>query len=373
MSDYQRPDYQPDQRPWPPQPTAHYETQPSPWPDLRPAYPPPTRRTEPLAIASLVCSFVISLLGIVFGHIALARIRRSGDGGRGLAVAGLVVGYAGLAGGVLAAVLALTLLSSGMITMTARQWIGSGPIEISPSPTPLFRLPDRGPSPANMNANGGITLTAGRQVVPVPASNVDATTLPSPDPAAPTFGNPHAPGIEPAAKGQPAKVVVYMDFMCPACGAFHSSYVPTLDRLRNEGKITVEYRPITILDSESTTRYSSRAAAAAACVADAHPDRYADFLSQLCAHQPAQGSAGLSDQELKSLVAAAGADASTCIDSGRFLAWARYSNRLALDSGINGVPSAFVDGKQWGGGTSTGLDFIRFLQAGLSAREGSGT
>lgn len=360
-------DYQPDQTPWPPQPTTHYQTRPSPWPDPRQGYPPPSPRTEPLAIASLVSSFVISLLGIIFGHIALARIRRSGDGGRGLAVAGLVIGYAGLAAGTIATVLALTLLSAGM-TMTAGQWIGNGP-----SAAPLLQLPDRGPSPANMNAHGGITLTAGRQVVSVPASSVDATTLPSPDPAAPTFGNPHAPGIEAAPKGQPAKVVVYMDFMCPACGAFNSSYMPTLDRLRNEGKITVEYRPITILDSESTTRYSSRASAAAACVADAHPDRYADFLALLYAHQPAEGSAGLSNQELKSLAAAAGADATKCIDSGTFLAWARYSNRLALDSGINGTPSAFVDGKQWGGAASKGVDFIQFLQANLNARANAGS
>lgn len=361
-------DYQPDHRPWPPQPTTQYETHPSPWPDPRLGYPPPSLRTEPLAIASLVCSFVFSLLGIIFGHIALARIRRSGDGGRGLAVAGLVVGYAGLAAGTLAAVLALTLVSTGM-TITAGQWIGSGP-----SATPLLQLPDRGPSPANMNANGGITLAAGSKVVPVAASTVDTTTLPSPDPLATPNGQPaHAPGVEAAPKGQPAKVVVYMDFMCPYCADFHSSYGPSLDRLRNEGKITVEYRPVTYLDRQSTNRYSSRAAAAAGCVADAHPGRYADFVSQLYAHQPAQGSSGLSNQELKSLAAAAGADAAKCIDSGTFLAWARYSNRLAVDSGINGIPTAFVDGKQWGGGTSTGLDFIQFLQVNLSARGGAGT
>ncbi|MCX2750468.1 thioredoxin domain-containing protein [Arthrobacter sp. MI7-26] len=361
-------DYQPDQRPWPPQPTAHYEMHPSPWPDPRQGYPPPSLRTEPLAIASLVCSFVISLLGIIFGHIALARIRRSGDGGRGLAVAGLVIGYAGLAAGTLAAVLALTLVSTGL-TMTAGQWIGSGP-----SPTPLLQLPDRGPSPANMNANGGITLAAGGKVVPVAASTVDTTTLPSPDPLATPNGQPaHAPGVEASPKGQPAKVVVYMDFMCPYCADFHSSYGPSLDRLRNEGKITVEYRPLAYLDRQSTNRYSSRAAAAAACVADAHPDRYADFLSQLFAHQPAQGSSGLSNQELKSLAAAAGTDSAKCIDSGTFLAWARYSNRLAVDSGINSIPTAFVDGKQWGGGASTGLDFIQFLQVNLNARVGAGT
>lgn len=361
-------DYQPDPRPWPPRQTTASGTQSNPWPGLRQPYPPPPRRTEPLAIASLACSFVISLLGIIFGHIALSRIRRSGDGGRGLAVAGLVIGYTGLAAGTLAAVLAVALVSSGMMTMTAGTWIGS-----NPSPTPLFRLPDRGPSPANMNANGGITLTAGGRVVSVPASSVDATTLPSPDPAAPTFSKPNAPGIEAAPKGQPAKVVVYMDFMCPSCGDFHSSYATTLDRLRNEGQITVEYRPVTFLDGESTTRYSSRAAAAAACVANASPHKYASFLSQLYAHQPAQGSSGLSDQELKSLASAAGADAAECIDSGTYLAWVRYSNRLAEDSGINSVPTAFVDGKQWGGGTSTRLDFVQFLQADLNTRGGSGS
>jgi hypothetical protein len=32
-------------------------------------------------------------LGIVFGHLSLSQIRRSGEDGRGLAIAGLVIGY----------------------------------------------------------------------------------------------------------------------------------------------------------------------------------------------------------------------------------------------------------------------------------------
>ncbi|MFH5880280.1 thioredoxin domain-containing protein [Arthrobacter sp. NA-172] len=361
MSDYN----QPEPPAWPPRPSASFGNQNNPWPELRPAYPPPHRRTEPLAIASLVCSFGISLLGVVFGHIALSRIRRSGDGGRGLAIAGLVLGYTGIAGGILAAVLGLALISSG-ITMS------SGPLRGSPAPS-LSRLPDKGPSPANMNSNGGITLGAGGQVVPVPPSSVDASALPSPVPAAPTYGNPHAPGIEAAPKGQPAKVVVYVDFGCPSCADFHKASATTLDLLRSEGKITVEYRPVAFLDSEFTTRYPSRAAAAAACVADEHPAGYAIFMAELYAVQPARGSAGLSDQQLKSFASSAGADAAKCIDGGTYLAWARYSNRLALNSGIKGVPTAFVDGKQWGGGTSTGLSFVQFLQADLIARGGTGT
>ena len=37
-----------------------------------------------------------SILAVIFGHIALSQIRRTGQGGRGMAVAGLVLGYIGL-------------------------------------------------------------------------------------------------------------------------------------------------------------------------------------------------------------------------------------------------------------------------------------
>lgn len=68
-------------------------------------YPPPTsRRTNGLAIASLICSIaglatcgVASLVGVVLGHIAIGQVKRTGEEGRGLAIAGLAVGYAVLA------------------------------------------------------------------------------------------------------------------------------------------------------------------------------------------------------------------------------------------------------------------------------------
>lgn len=49
------------------------------------------------SIAAVSFCFVGSILGIVFGHIARSRIRRSGDQGSGLALAGLVLGYLGVA------------------------------------------------------------------------------------------------------------------------------------------------------------------------------------------------------------------------------------------------------------------------------------
>ncbi len=46
-----------------------------------------------MAIASLVFAFLLPPIGIVMAHVAKAQIRRTGEGGRGLATAALVIGY----------------------------------------------------------------------------------------------------------------------------------------------------------------------------------------------------------------------------------------------------------------------------------------
>jgi peptidyl-prolyl cis-trans isomerase B (cyclophilin B) len=55
-------------------------------------YPQP-RPTNALAIVSLVCAFLFAPLGILFGHISLSQIKKTGEEGRGLAIAGLVISY----------------------------------------------------------------------------------------------------------------------------------------------------------------------------------------------------------------------------------------------------------------------------------------
>jgi hypothetical protein len=50
--------------------------------------------TNGLAIASLICAFIFPLVGVILGHIALNQIKQTGQEGRGLAIAGLVIGYA---------------------------------------------------------------------------------------------------------------------------------------------------------------------------------------------------------------------------------------------------------------------------------------
>ena len=68
----------------------------------RPAFVRASSPTNGLAIASLLVGvfwfwWIGSALAVVFGHIALGQIARSGQSGRGIAIAGLGVGYLGLA------------------------------------------------------------------------------------------------------------------------------------------------------------------------------------------------------------------------------------------------------------------------------------
>jgi hypothetical protein len=91
-------------------------------------YPPAVRPTDSLAIASLVVSCVATVglcgygiggllgaVGAILGHVARRRIRVSGAGGDGMALAGIIIGWIAAAVGVLAIVgiiLLVTLSSS---------------------------------------------------------------------------------------------------------------------------------------------------------------------------------------------------------------------------------------------------------------------
>lgn len=55
--------------------------------------PPAQQPTNTLAILSLILSFIVAPAGIITGHIALGKIKRTGEPGRGLALAGTIVGY----------------------------------------------------------------------------------------------------------------------------------------------------------------------------------------------------------------------------------------------------------------------------------------
>ena len=121
------------------------------------AYPPPydpygyprPRPTNGMAIASLICAFVFAPLGIIFGHISLSQIKRTGEEGHGLAVAGLVISYLITVGTVLAmaAVVWFTIAVARHLDDDSRYYP-----DITAAPTTPGGLPEFDPPP-NVGAN----------------------------------------------------------------------------------------------------------------------------------------------------------------------------------------------------------------------------
>jgi peptidyl-prolyl cis-trans isomerase B (cyclophilin B) len=54
---------------------------------------PQSSQTNGMAIAALITSFFVSILGIILGFVALNQIKTSGEQGRGLALAGIIIGF----------------------------------------------------------------------------------------------------------------------------------------------------------------------------------------------------------------------------------------------------------------------------------------
>jgi peptidyl-prolyl cis-trans isomerase B (cyclophilin B) len=81
-----------------------------------PTTPAPGATTNVLAIISLIAAFVIAPLGIILGFIAQNQIKTTGEGGAGLAKAGIILGIVftvlGLIGIILSFVLPFLILGS---------------------------------------------------------------------------------------------------------------------------------------------------------------------------------------------------------------------------------------------------------------------
>jgi Domain of unknown function (DUF4190) len=54
---------------------------------------PAAPRTNVLAIVGFILSFFVTVAGIVVSFIALSQIKRTGEGGHGLALAGVILGF----------------------------------------------------------------------------------------------------------------------------------------------------------------------------------------------------------------------------------------------------------------------------------------
>lgn len=197
-----------------------------------------------------------------------------------------------------------------------------------------------------------------------------------PSTALPEGGIPvSASGVGGEVDDSTTRVDVYLDYMCPACGAFEEANGDNLISLATDGAATVVYHPIAILNRYSNgTGYSTRAASAAALVADEAPDQFAAFNEQLFAGQPDEGTDGLTNAEIASIARDAGVSGSVAdkISDGsaldRFGQWVTSAtNDVTANpdlvneaNGSFGTPTITIDGEIW---TENWTDPNALLQA----------
>ena len=176
---------------------------------------------------------------------------------------------------------------------------------------------------ANASANSEVVY-GGSATNVIPPKLADVT---APKPAADNGGIPvSGNGADAVGKVGDGDVVltVYFDFMCPICGGFEQVNGDDIATILSDGGTTIEYHPISFLDSKSSgTSYSTRAANAAAVVADKDPEHFAAFVSAMYKDQPAEGSTGRTDEEIAKIATDLGvpkdvADAFTDTVSGTY-------------------------------------------------------
>src|SRR3990170_8031483 len=144
-------------------------------------------------------------------------------------------------------------------------------------------------------------------------------------------------GDEPVASTPDPEMIaiqIWLDYQCPVCDAFETANSEQLSTLVEQGIATIEIHPVAILDSQSLgTRYSTRAANAAACVANFSPNSFYDFSGLLFENQPEEGTSGLTDDELVGISEDAGVSRASrvaeCITDQNFKNWVADATQRA--------------------------------------------
>jgi protein-disulfide isomerase len=219
-----------------------------------------------------------------------------------------------------------------------------------------------GPGPLNMASDGILLSGANMTATKTTAIKAGAT-----------------PVVTNTTKLKPmVNIVTYIDYQCPYCQQFETTNADQIATWVKAAQATIEIHPIAILDSSSLgNKYSTRAANAAACVANYDPNNYYAVNTALFANQPAEKTSGKTDSELFSTVSGAGsgsANVKSCITSQQFVPWVTAATARVHPSGdqkvftgvaktpitFGGTPTVFVNGVQYTGSLTDATAFATF-------------
>ncbi|MBN9178836.1 MAG: thioredoxin domain-containing protein [Microbacterium sp.] len=193
----------------------------------------------------------------------------------------------------------------------------------------------------------------------------DATPSATPDAAQP------APSPSQTSTTAPVDIHVYVDYLSPSAREWQLANSAQLKSWVADGAATLTYHPVSMLTAKSNgTKYSLRAASAAACVATYSPASLFAFTDDLLSRQPAVDSDGLSDKQLADVALANGSDdpkqLRECIETEAFASWVKAATERAVTGTGDGVALAgtsmiTVNGQAYVGEMTDPAEFSQFV------------
>jgi protein-disulfide isomerase len=215
-----------------------------------------------------------------------------------------------------------------------------------------------GPGPANMASDG--ILIQGENLEAVPTEGLapeeePVVTSPSPDTGT-------------------IDIRVYVDYLCPFCAQFEEANSDQIETFLRSGAATLEIHPIAILNNNSMgSQYSTRAANAAACVANYSPNSFFAFNNLMFENQPEEGTTGLTDEQIVGITEQAGveraSDVADCVTEQTYRSWVLAATQRALEDipdsdvadGLTGTPTVIVSGNKYNGAPDDADAFAQFV------------
>ena len=236
------------------------------------------------------------------------------------------------------------------------------------------KIAESGPVPASANEYGGIVLTKDgivknsstretRDFKQLATSTSSVTPMVNGTAAAVNTLPPGVQTAEEAAKnGQPVRVTIFQDYNCVHCAEFEIKYGEEIQKLVEDGTITLEIRNLTFLDRSSPTAYSARTAAAAYSVANqVSTSNFLNYQREIFSHQ---GTGDMNNQQIADIASKYGASIGSDMNEDKWRPLVDVVNAESASNGIQGTPTVFVDGDQY-----TSNDFSTFLKNKIEAKK----
>lgn len=146
----------------------------------------------------------------------------------------------------------------------------------------------------------------------------------------------------------PDKVELWYDYNCPHCQDFEAANSQTIGDLVTDGSINYLIYPVSIMDRASTTQFSTRAANATYCVADADNTKTLQFIEGVFSNISTQD--GLSNEEIISVANGLGVTGiEECVNSGTYNTFVKNVTTKTIPfneaTGSSGTPTLIINGE----------------------------